>query len=59
MAQVNAGDVIEIIFEGHPITIKIEDASKSEMILAKIEASQSPNHNVGQVYEFDRSVLRS
>ena len=59
MAQVNAGDVITIQIDGLPVTAKIEDASKSESIMAKIETSQSPIHHVGQVYEFERSLLKT
>lgn len=57
MSQATAGETITIHVEGAQLTIKIEDASKSEAVLAKVVASESDAHKVGQVYEFNRALL--
>lgn len=58
MAQVTAGEIVTFNIGEHTITAKVEDASKSESILAKVESSSSPDHKVDQVYTFDRNNLR-
>lgn len=57
MAQATAGDIVTFVIGEHSITAKVEDASKSECISAKVETSQSADYSVGQVYEFDRKFL--
>jgi hypothetical protein len=57
MSQVTAGSVITLNIDGKSLTVKIEDASKSESILAKVECSSSDDYREGQVYEFKRSLL--
>jgi len=59
MAQVNAGDIITIKVENSTISVKIEDASKSDIILAKVKESALSNFKVDQVYEFDRNSIQS
>lgn len=58
MAQVTAGDIISFQIGDFTVQAKVEDASKSDCILAKVERSSSPNHKAGQVYEFDRNSLK-
>ncbi len=57
MSQATAGETITIHVDGAQLSIKIEDASKSEAVLAKVQASESDAYKVGQVYEFDRALL--
>jgi dihydroxyacid dehydratase/phosphogluconate dehydratase len=57
MAKVHAGDIITIEIEGQLLTAKVEDASKSETIMAKVESSQASRFTVGTVYEFARNCL--
>ena len=57
MAQVTAGETITLTVGEHSFTAKVEDASKSESISVKVEASQSPEYKVGQIYEFERSKI--
>ena len=54
MAHVVAGEIVDFVVNGKVVQAKVEDASKSESILAKVVSSQSDNHAIGQVCEFDR-----
>lgn len=58
MAQVTAGDIVNFQIGDFTIQAKVEDASKSDFILAKVQSSSSPDHEEGVVYEFERSSLR-
>jgi hypothetical protein len=58
MAQVTAGEVVTFQIGDYIVKAKVEDASKSDFILAKVESSSSPDHKEEQVYEFDRSLLQ-
>jgi hypothetical protein len=58
MAQVTAGEVVTFRIGNYMVQAKVEDASKSDFILAKVEKSTSPDHKEEQVYEFDRSLLQ-
>ncbi len=58
MAQVTAGEVVTFQIGDFIVQAKVEDASKSNLILAKVETSSSPDHKEGQVYEFDRNSLK-
>ena len=58
MAHVTAGKTVVLAINGHHLRVKIEDGSKSESISAKVEASDSPEYRVGQVYEFDRKYVK-
>ena len=58
MSQATAGEMVDFMIENFLVTAKVEDASKSESILAKVVFSQSPNYKVDQVYAFDRSLLK-
>lgn len=57
MSQVTAGETITLTIDDRAVTIKIEDASKSESILAKVENSDHDRYSVGNVYEFNRNLL--
>jgi hypothetical protein len=57
MAQVTAGETITLTIEGKSVSVKIEDASKSDTILGKVESSGAERYRPGQVYEFDRALL--
>jgi hypothetical protein len=57
MAKVTAGELITLNIENQEVTIKVEDASKSDFISGKVESSSSENYKEGNVYEFDRSLL--
>jgi hypothetical protein len=57
MAKVSAGETVTLKIDGQTVTVKVEDASKSEHILAKVQRSSLPNYQQGQVYKFDRSLL--
>jgi hypothetical protein len=57
MAKLTAGTIIRFTLNGQLITARIEDGSKSDIFLAKVETSESPDHKPGQVYEFTRDVL--
>lgn len=58
MAQATAGEIVRLTIGDHTIAAKVEDASKSESILAKVEDSSHDDYKVGQVYEFDRGMLK-
>lgn len=58
MAQAIAGETITLTINGTAISVKVEDASKSEAISARVEDSNSPDYHVGQIYEFSRDLLR-
>lgn len=58
MAQAIAGETITLTIDGAAILVKVEDASKSEAISARVEASDSQDYHVGQIYEFSRDLLR-
>ncbi|MFN0256801.1 hypothetical protein [Pedobacter ureilyticus] len=58
MAKVIAGEVVSFRIGDFTIQAKVEDASKSDFILAKVEKSSSPDYKDGQVYEFDRNDLK-
>lgn len=57
MSKAIASEIVTFTIDGNNVTAKVEDASKSESILAKVESSQSPRHITEQVNEFDRSLL--
>lgn len=57
MAKVIAGETVTFTIDNKTVTAKVEDASKSEYILAKVQTSTSSAHKVGNVYEFERSQL--
>lgn len=57
MAKIIAGETLTLKIDGYDLSIKIEDASKSDHILAKVQKSSSPNYKEDQVYQFDRSLL--
>lgn len=57
MPKVTAGETLTLKIDGYHLTIKIEDASKSDHILAKVQESASPNYKEGQVCKFNRSLL--
>lgn len=58
MAQVTAGETLTLTLDTGRVTIKVEDASKSDSILAKIVQSDSEPHRVGEVMDFDRELLK-
>lgn len=58
MAQVTAGEIIKLYIDEAVVTAKVEDASKSNSILAKVETSTIPKYRPEQVYEFDRNLLK-
>lgn len=58
MAQVTAGEIIKLEIDNVIVMVKVEDASKSDTILAKVKSSSMPDYKPGQVYEFDRSLLK-
>lgn len=58
MAQVTAGDIVNFQIGDYTVRAKVEDASKSDVILAKVQSSSSPDHKEGQVYEFERNHLQ-
>jgi hypothetical protein len=58
MAQVTAGDIVNFQIGDYTVEAKVEDASKSDFILAKVQSSSSPDHKEGQVYEFKRESLK-
>lgn len=57
MSQFIAGQTVTLSIDNEMIKLKIEDASKSDTISAKVEDSRSPNYKAGQVYEFDRELF--
>jgi len=57
MAQVTAGEIVSLYIDDAIVKAKVEDASKSDTILAKVESSAIPKYQPGQVYEFDRALL--
>mgnify|MGYP003575121772 CR=1 FL=1 len=57
MSKITAGETVTFTINSQTLTVKVEDASKSEYILAKVEHSSSPDYKVGNVYEFDRNIL--
>ncbi|WP_113635637.1 hypothetical protein [Nubsella zeaxanthinifaciens] len=57
MAKVTAGELITLNIGNQKITIKVEDASKSDFISGKVESSSSESYKEGNVYEFNRDLL--
>ncbi len=57
MAQVTAGELITLNIDNQKVTIKVEDASKSDFISGKVESSSSKGYKEGNVYEFNRDLL--
>lgn len=57
MSQVNAGETITITLESGSVRAKVEDASKSDTIMAKIVSSDSADYVQDNIYEFDRGML--
>lgn len=59
MSQAIAGETITIRTEdGAVVEAKIEDASKSDAIQAKVLKSDSETYRVDGIYSFDRALLR-
>ena len=58
MSQATAGETITLTIDGQPIIVKVEDASKSESIQAKVVASESEQYVVDHIYEFNRTLLK-
>lgn len=59
MAQITAGETIIIRLEDQSqLTVKIEDASKSDRFSAKVVASDCERYQPDQICEFDRALLR-
>lgn len=57
MAQVIAGETLTLTLNGGVVEVKIEDASKSEAVLAKVMRSEVAGYVPGQVCTFERSQL--
>ncbi len=57
MAKLNAGETVSLEIDNFQLKVKIEDASKSEYISAKVEDSTSPNYPIGSIHEFDRKLF--
>lgn len=57
MSQFIPGQTVTVSIDNEMIKLKIEDASKSDTISAKVEDSRSSKYKVGQVYEFDRELF--
>ena len=57
MSRIIAGQLLTITIDDHTVQVKVEDASKSEAISAKVESSDSEQYRIGLVYDFDRSLL--
>ena len=57
MSQVTAGETITITLETGSVRAKVEDASKSDTIMAKIVSSDSADYVQDNIYEFDRGML--
>ena len=57
MSQVTAGETITITLETGSVRAKVEDASKSDTIMAKVVSSDSADYVQDNIYEFDRGML--
>ncbi len=57
MAQLIAGETVTLTFDGHSVTLKIEDASKSEAVQAKILSSAHPDYREESLHEFKRELF--
>lgn len=57
MAQAIAGEIITLTIDSKRVRAKVEDASKSDTILAKVEESESADYTPGQVCEFSRALI--
>lgn len=57
MSRIIAGQQLTLTIDTHTVQVKVEDASKSDAISAKVESSDSETYRIGNVYDFDRSLL--
>lgn len=54
-----AGETVTIEVDGETLTIKIEDASKGEVVSGKVENFlRSQTYKIGEVYEFERAKIK-
>ena len=55
-----AGETVTIEMENDILEVKIEDASKGDVVSARVEnVLRGQTYKVGEVYEFDRANLKS
>lgn len=55
-----AGETVTIEIDGNQVSVKIEDASKGDVVSGRVEnVLRGDHYTVGQVYEFDRSKLQT
>lgn len=54
-----AGETLTVKIDQAKLVVKIEDASKSNVVSARVEAIKAggDGYKVGQVYQFDRDAL--
>lgn len=58
--KLNVGDVVTVKMADATFIVRVEDASKSDIIMGKIEAmtGMTPaQYQLGKVHEFDRSAI--
>jgi hypothetical protein len=55
-----AGETVTIEIENEVLTLKIEDASKGDVVSGRVESVLSgQTYKVGEVYEFDRANVKA
>jgi hypothetical protein len=55
-----AGETVTIEIENDILEVKIEDASKGDVVSGRVEnVLRGQTYKVGEVYEFDRANLKS
>ena len=57
--KLTAGEVVSVEVDGNKLTVKIEDASKGDVVSGRIEkVLEGTTYSVGQICEFDRNDLK-
>ena len=59
--KIHAADTVTIALSDVTLTVRVEDASKGDVISGKVEtvSGESQTYKVGGVYEFPREALKA
>ena len=54
-----AGEVVAVEVDGNKLTVKIEDASKGDIVSGRVQnVMQGDTYSVGQICDFNRNDLK-